>query len=346
MFEELGMTRSVDELLDRLARQAVGAGVESSLFHELVENPPDAGRFTALVADVVPRASNQGRFGIAELALNLVDRGSEYRQAAEIAIEGADFTDFQVVTLSVLARGLQGDDVLWWHDLFCRPEVFPGDRKDLSYRELIVAHGPHLLRERQAAVLEYLLVPDRGPGSNNVFAFDRVIALLDGCPPLERRWAEWIRAGRFEGIEGRQAGDEHPRTLGHTLARGLARRPAVYDPLLAEALARWHYLLTSGDEAERRRGLNAIRQLVEDGVTFDRRLVYDVVDHLDPDLVPETTTAAMREAVLAAWRVEQVEKRNPDDYPRVGAAERVEPAVAEFADLVLGAGAGGEDPPA
>lgn len=214
-----------------------------------------------------------------------------------------------MVTLGVLARKLQGDDVLWWHDLFCCSEVFLGSRAgdDYWYRDFLVAHAPFLLHERRAAVLEYLLVPDRGPGSNNVFAFDKVIALLDGCPPLERRWAEWIRAGRFEW---RQPGHEHPSILGLNLASGLARKRAVYDPLLAEVLARWRYLLISGDQAERHRGLDAISQLVQDGVAFDSRLLNDVVDHLDPDLVPEA--AAMREAVLAAWRVERVEKRKPN----------------------------------
>jgi hypothetical protein len=329
MVEERGMTRSVEEPLDRLAQQAVAEGVENSLFHELVDNPPDAGRFTALVADLVSRASDQGRFGIAELALNLVYRGPEYRQAAEIAIVGANFNDMNVVTLGALARKFQGDDVLWWHDLFCRPGAFLGNRRrnDLWYRELLVANGPFLLQERRAAVLEYLLVPDRGPGSNNVFAFDQVIALLDGCPPLERRWAEWIRAGRFER---RRAGDEYPSILGLNLASGLARRPAVYDPLLAEALARWRDLVTSDDDAERHHGLEAIRQVVQDGIAFDGRLLNDVVDHLDPDLVPEA--AALREAVLAAWRVERVEKRKPD-YPKAGAA-LTEPAVVRFARLV------------
>ena len=243
------MTRSVQELLDRLAQHAVGEGVENSLIHELVENPPDAGRFTALVTDVVPLASVRGRFGIAELALKLVDGSPEYRQAAEIAIAGANFPGSYVVTLNGLVRKPQ--DVLWWHDLFCRPGVFLGDRAqdDYFYRELLLAHGPFLLRERRAEVLEYLLVPDRGPGNpastlGNVGAFYKVIALLDGCPPLERRFAGWIRAGRFEE---RQRGDEDPTTLGERLASGLARQPAVYDPLLAEALRRWRYLLTSGD---------------------------------------------------------------------------------------------------
>jgi hypothetical protein len=334
MVEELGMTRSM-ELLDRLAQQAVGKGVENTLFHELLENPPDAGSFAALVADLVPQASEQGRFGIAELALNLVGRGSEYRQAAEIAIVGANFSDEYVVTLGVLARNLQGNDVLWWHDLFCRSVAFLGyrARDDYWYRDLLVAHGPLLLRERRAAVLDYLLVPDRGPGSNNVFAFDEVIALLDGCPPLERRWTEWIRDGRFER---RQPGDESPSILGLNLASGHVRKRAVYDPLLAEALARWRYLLTSRDEAERHRGLDAIRQLVQNGIAFDGRLLYDVVDHLDPDLVPEAT--AMREAVLAAWRVERVEKRKPN-YPRAAGAAALEPAVVQFAELVREGGA-------
>jgi hypothetical protein len=323
------MTRGVDELLDSLAQQVVGKGVENSLFHELVENPPDAGRFTALVADVVPDASDQGRFGIAELALSLVNRSPEYRRAAEIAIVGANFLNEYVVTLGVLARKFEGDDVLWWHDLFRRPGEFLGSRAldDYWYCDLLVTHGPFVLRERRAAVLDYLLVPDRGPGSNSVFAFEKVIDLLDGCPPLERRWVEWIQAGRFER---RQPGDESPSFLGLGLASGHVRKPALYNALLDEALARWRYLLTSRDEAERHHGLDAIRQLVQDGVAFDGRLLYDVVDHLDSDLIPEA--AAMREAVLAAWRVEQVEKRKPN-YPRAGAA-LLEPAVERFAELV------------
>lgn len=288
----------MSEPMVELARQARAGAVSYAIQDELLQHPPSPQRLEAQFADLVPIVNDQARFGLAILAIGLVARNKDFRKSAEIAIVGgtANFYLDHGESLCMVAEELCDDNVLWWHDLFCR--TMP-KQLDFKYRDLLVAHGSVLLRERQQAVLDYLLTPDRGPAGNNVVVFEEVIKMLDGCPPLERRWMQWIEHGRFER---RQVGDEFPSFLGLALVDGLATQPEVYQPLLNSALSRWRQLLTDDSEAERDRGLESISALLMDRVTFGGRLIHEVIDRLAPERVP--LLFEMRRAALAAWRAE------------------------------------------
>jgi hypothetical protein len=310
------MRDRAEELMRQLATQAESGRIAIALSEELYRNPPSGERMAALVRNLVPRVPMKSRFGLAVTALELTLRGYGAHEAVDIAVDGAEFGATFWPTLCQLGQRLNGDDALWWHELFCRAV-----RQDAHYDTLLAAHEQLLLKERRTEVLDYLLVPDRGPGQANIYSFTQVIVALNGCLPLERRLVDWIHEGRFEW---RQPGDEHAQYLTLCLAHGLRTRPHAFGPLVTEALARWRYLLTNADPAEVDRGLDVIRQAVEAGVTFDGQLMTAVVDRLDPDQVP--LVDGMRSAVVAAGALEAEinEPRQRDGFTK--------PAIRQFSE--------------
>jgi hypothetical protein len=265
--------------------------------HRLRLTPPDPRRFRALLDEVLPHCPTSARLVLAELALHLVGRDRGFREAATVLVGGlhGDPDPACVRRLCDAGSALRADgDLLWWHGLF-RSVI----RDDPSYHELVLTrHHGLLLHHDLPNVLDYLLEPDRGPARGNLRSFRYVIDERNGCRPLERRWTEWIRTGEFD-LRWPECGAFE---LGVELKHGLRRRPAVFEPLLVEALGRWRALLRSPDAGHRAQAVHDILTLAQHEILLDGRVLREVVPAADHELLPEITevTAVCTEVEYAA----------------------------------------------
>jgi hypothetical protein len=270
------MTDNVVALLDRLAAEATEDAVSNAVYRQLLEASPNPDIAVPYFTDVVPASTRQGRFGLAELALKLVAKDPGYWPAVEVTIRGAQFTVPEWGALARYGRGLSGQQLLQWFDLVC-----VDIRIDQVFQQLLADHTDNLLVHRYQQVLDYLLVPDRGPARLNVDSFIEVLRRRGRCRPLEERWREWILAGRFDQPG---PGNEDAGILAACLNDRLVDASAAVTPLIDEALRRWQALLNSDDPAERGTGISAMADVIERRVTFHDRLPAAVLHgtHLDP----------------------------------------------------------------
>lgn len=256
-------------------------GVSDDTLRRLRHDPPGPREFRAVADEVVIRCPSRTRFALAEMAVRLVGRDRAFCEAATALVKDARFESADLQALCAAGADLVDGDLLWWHGLF-RTEI----RDDGCYPEqLLKPHDKLLLHNDRPAVLDYLLEPDRGPRGGNLRSFRYVLDELGGCPPLERRWVRWIRAGEFDlGWPDRGAFE-----LGVELKHGVLRRPDVYRPLLEEALGRWRGLLTSTDARHRRQGVHDVLTLAKHEILLDGRILREVLPAVERTLLPEIT---------------------------------------------------------
>jgi hypothetical protein len=267
---------SLTVLLDRLEEEATGRGVSDKLFAELRDARPDPSVAAPFIVDLIPRCSPQGRFGVAELAVNLLKQDRGFRPAVRAAVAGYHFDTPYRVTLHSVAKDFVDEDYLWWFDLFCE---FRFDTDGYFYL-LLTDRFSLLMQHRRQEVIDYLANPDLGPAGANVDAVTKVLNRLGRCPPLEDQWSKWIGDGRF--TRGAAPGNEGGGILGLCLQATLRDSPAAAVPLIDQAIEQWRALLASGDLHQRRDLMQTMAHMIHDRADLGGRLPQRVVTAQPP----------------------------------------------------------------
>jgi len=269
------------ELLRQLDLEATGKGVSNKLFSRLKDARPDPSVATPFIVDLAPRCSPEGRFGVAELAMNLLKQDPGFRPAVGAAVAGYHFDVFRAGTLQNVAEHFTDDDYLWWFDLF---REFPFGAQ---FYRLLMDRFTLLIQHRRQEVIGYLADPDLDPADSNVDAVTEVLRHLHRCPPLERQFSRWIADGRF--IKGAAPGNENQTVLGLCLQDLFRDSPAAAAPLIEQAIDHWRALLAGGDLTQRQGVMRAMVSMVDRDATLGGRL---------PELVVTAQAPGSLERVL------------------------------------------------
>jgi hypothetical protein len=265
-------------LLRQLDEEATGEGVSSELFFKLRDTRPDPAVVGPFIVQLAPRCSPLGRFGVAELAANLVKQDRGFRPAVQAAVAGCHFGALEVAgTLHNVAKTFADDDYLWWFDLFCE---FRFESDGGYFFHLLRDRFALLMQYRRQEVIDYLANPDLGPAGANVDAVTDVLRHLHRCPPLEGQFSRWIADGRF--MADAAPGNENNGLLGVCLQDLLQDSPAAAVPLIDQAIECWRALLAGGDLSQRRELMQAMAYMISSHATLGGRLPQRVVSAQAP----------------------------------------------------------------
>jgi hypothetical protein len=258
-------------LLDRLAKEAAGAGVTDELYSELIDAHPDPSATAPFIVALVPHCSPLGRFGVAELAMHLLKQDRGFRPAVRAAISGWEFDNSQFISLQWIAMSLTGDDYLWWFDLCYKIGFgFSGQTNHYPFRKDLL---DLLIQHRCQELVDYLASPECDPGSGRIEVLAEVLSKLGRCPPLERQWSKWIRDGRFiKYTKDAAPGNADGGSLGMCLQDVLRVSPDIAYPLVGQAMGHWRTLLASRNPGQRREVMQTMGFFIQKDFTLDGRL--------------------------------------------------------------------------
>ncbi|MEP7265668.1 MAG: hypothetical protein ABI772_14275, partial [Bacteroidota bacterium] len=79
---------------------------------------------------------------------------------------------------------------------------------DVIYNTFIQKHFKEIEKKCNDDILNYLLIPDRGPRKYNVDTFAYIIEHGSNTLPFIEKWISWIKQGRFDGGEKDNEGSE------------------------------------------------------------------------------------------------------------------------------------------
>lgn len=260
-------------LLRQLDEEATGKGVSNGLSSKLKDARPDPAVAGPFIVQLVPRCSPPGRFGVAELAANLVEQNQGFRPAVRAAVVGHHFDTPHITTLHNVAKTFADDDYLWWFDLFCEFRFF--ESHGGYFYHLLMDRFALLMQYRRQEVIDYLANPHLSPAGAHVDAITEVLKHLHRCPPLENQLSRWIADGRF--INGAAPGNEYSGILGQYLQALLQDSPAAAVPLIDQLIEQWRALLAGGDLSQRRELMHAMAGLINRHITLGGRLPQQLV---------------------------------------------------------------------
>jgi hypothetical protein len=255
-------------LLDRLAKEAAGAGVTNELYSELIDAHLDPSAATPFIVALVSHCSPLGRFGVTQLAIQLLRQDRGFRPAVRAAISGWEFDHTQFITLQWGAKSLPGDDYLWWFDL-CQEIGFGFSGHTNIYRFWKDPLGL-LIQHRRQELVDYLVSPEYGPGYGRIEVLAEVLSHIGRCPPLERQWSKWIRDGRFlKHIKDASPENADGASLGMCLQDVLRVSPDAAGPLVGQAIEYWRTLLANGSLDQRKDVMQTMAFFVMKDFTLD-----------------------------------------------------------------------------
>ena len=271
------MTARLFPLLGSVAAEAQQGFVQTAAGDAIVVAGLPAEVLEPFLAEAVRRSSADGLVGLAVPCMMLVDTSDCCYEAAERAMRDPRLPGYGIGVLTAAGRGLKRVQAIeWWHDTFV--DVF---HNDAMYNSLIQAHGAVLLRTHYDSVANYLLSPNRGPGSYNIDSILAVLLVTDRSSPFVRRWIDWLNTGRLDG-RGRK-GDEKPDIHYACLVDGMNASPQTFEPIADVSIERVRYLLKSDDDNQFDAGIRHLSSMLERRVPFAGRVRAEILDRVDPD---------------------------------------------------------------